>query len=198
MRSNIFAAVCLSAVFTTAYLAMASAAAAAPIVVFDGFVTADALIAAPLDATVSLAGPLGLRGGLQSGPIAFNAPGGGVLTSTVTDFGQTGDVFEVFADGASLGITAPVPAGGLDNSIGTFKVTVGTGPHTVDVWDYVLSYAGGASPYGGAVDDTFSPADLGVTVAFDVPEPASATLAAGWQLAFGLTARRRVPAGAGV
>lgn len=192
MRSKMLAAVCVSAIFT-----MASAAATAPVVLFDGFVTADGLTAAPAGATASLAGPLGLRGGLQSGAIAFNAPGGGVLTVTVTDFGQTGDVFEVFADGASLGITAPVPAGGLDNSTGTFKVTVGTGPHTVDVWDYVLSYAGGASPYGGAVDDTFSPADLGVTVAFDVPEPASATLAAGWLFALGLTARRRVRGGAG-
>lgn len=180
----------IPAAATLLALLAAAPVSAAPITLFDSFVTTDVGVAAPPGATPSLAGPLGLVGGLQGGAISISAPDNGFLTITVTDLGAVGDVFDVFADGASLGTTAPVSVGGPDNSTGTFRVAVSAGLHTVNVWNYVLSYIGGESLYGGFVDDTFSPADLGVTVAFDVPEPASAMLVAG-VLALSLAARRR-------
>lgn len=172
-----------------ACMVMHSVAFAAPVVVFEGFVTADSTIAAPSGFTAALAGPLGAVGGLQSGPIAFILADAGTVTVQVADIGAVGDVFEVFGDGVALGTTSQVAVDGPDNSTGTFAFAVGAGAHTVDVWDFVLSYAGAASPYGGTVDETFSPADLAVTVTFEVPEPASAALLASGVLA--VTALRR-------
>lgn len=183
MRSTVLAASLIAG------LALPIAAHAVPTTLFDTSVTADVLVAAPSGATPALAGPLGLVGGLQSGPITINVARSGTLTITVADIGFVGDVFEVFGDGVSLGTTAPVAVDGPVNSIGTFALAVGAGAHTVDIWNFVLSFAGGTSPFGGTVDDTFSPSDAAVTIAFDVPEPASAVLLA--TAAFGLLARRR-------
>ena len=184
MRSKVLAAGLAIA------LILPAVANAAPTILFDTFVTADNLVAAPAGATSVLAGPLGLVGGLQSGPITINVARIGTLTVTVADIGAVGDVFEVFGDGVSLGTTAPVAVGGPANSTGTFAFTVEAGAHTVDIWNLVLSFAGGLSPYGGTVDDTFSPSDLAVTIAFEVPEPASAMLLVAG-VAAGLAVRHR-------
>lgn len=176
---------------TLACMLAASTAIAAPVVVFDGFLTTDNTIAAPTGFTPALAGPLGGFGGLQSGPLAFVLTDGGTLTITVADIGAVGDVFEVFGDGVALGITAPVAVDGPENSAGTYAFAVAAGAHSVDVWNFVLSYAGSASPYGGTVDDTFSPADVAVTVTFEVPEPAAAALLATGILATTALRRRR-------
>ena len=184
MRSKVLAAGLAVA------LTLPAMADAAPTTLFDTFVTADNLVAAPLGAASALAGPLGLVGGLQSGPIIINVARVGTLTVTVADIGAVGDVFEVFGDGVSLGTTTPAAVGGPANSTGTFAFAIGAGTHTVDIWNFVLSFAGGPSPYGGAVDDTFSPSDLAVTIAFEVPEPASALLFVVGAAA-GLAVRRR-------
>ena len=84
-------------------------------------------------------------------------------------------MFETVLDGTAIGTTSRVPVGGASTGAGTFILSIAAGAHTVDLWDYILSYIGGESPYGGAVDDTFSPADVSLKVAF-VPEPASALL----------------------
>ena len=185
MRKTILA-VSLATVVGTA------AAQAAPSTLFDDVVTVDDTIAAPAGATAALAGPLGLVGGLQSGAITVTAPGNGQLTITVADFGEVGDVFQVFSDGVALGTTSHVPVDGPVNSTGVFSLAAGAGVHTVDIWDYILSYEGANSPYGGAVDSTFSPADLEVAVTFNaVAEPSSAALAMTGVLALGLALRHR-------
>lgn len=163
----------MKATLVTALLLSGSLpATAAPL--FDDVVTADASIAAPAGATAALAGPDGLVGGLQGGPVAVTLAAPGILVVTVQDIGAVGDVFEVFADGTTLGTTSHTPVGGPVNSAGTFTVAVAAGAHSIDIWDYVLSYIGaGASPYGGdPLDPTYSPADLLLTInAAAVPEP---------------------------
>ncbi len=155
---------------------------------------ADAGATGPAGATAALEGPTGFGGGLIEGPIAVTAPTDGVFSISVADLGLVGDVFEVLLDGASLGTTAPVAVGGPTLSSGVFTAPVAAGFHYIDVWDFIQTYVGYDSPYGGAV--TFDYADTGVSVAVTLatggtalPAPGAAPLAA--SLALLALARRR-------
>jgi hypothetical protein len=183
-------------VMVVAALAITSGATAAPITLFDGVVSTDNATPAPSGADAALAGPFGLVGGLTFGPVSVTAPQFGVLTVTATDLAAPGDVFEVFANGVSLGITSPVsadPAG--PNSTGTFTTQVSPGAVTIDAWDVIMSYVDPngftTSPYGGQLDPTFGAADLSLTVTFDVPEPAAGCLLALGAIALAATSRSR-------
>lgn len=171
-------------------LTTAGAADAAPGYFFNDAVTADVTITAPAGVAYP-AGPLGLVGGLQSGPITFLAPVAAPVQITVTAAGF-GDVFELVLDGASLGITSGVPFGGNEVSTGTFVPVLAAGPHSVDIWDFIMSYAGADSPFGGAVpalnsDNPLLVSDLSVQI---VPEPFGSVVMALGTLGWAVHRRR--------
>lgn len=157
--------------------------------------TASGSASAPAGASPGLLGPAGFNGGLIEGPIALNPPADGTLTISVADLGDVGDVFEVLLDGASLGTTSPAAIGGPSLSTGVFTAAVLAGFHQLDVWDFIDTYAGSASPYGGFVDfgypDTLVSVSVSLTTA-DVPEPGSLALLAPAALLALSRARARV------
>jgi hypothetical protein len=176
------------------FSAVSFVATAGEIVLYDsgfGGVTASIGNPAPVGSTPGLAGPGGLVGGI-GGPIGFVVPTAGVLHITVTDQFLTGDVFEVILDGLSLGTTPGVPIGGPSHSIGDFFVSESAGAHGVDIWDFILSYIGFTSPYGGTVTPNYSPAGLEVRVALVVPEPSSMLLLGIGLVALGVFGRRKL------
>lgn len=152
---------------------------------------------APAGATAGLAGPLGMVGGIVGGAIVIDLPvgpqPGWYLTISVADCCIVGDVFEVLLDGVSLGITAPVPQGGPTLSTGSFTVFALPGLHSIDIWDFILSYIGSAHPFGGGVvPDIMSPAGLSVSWSIEpIPEPGTLILLGTGLLGLGASLRKR-------
>jgi hypothetical protein len=176
-------------------------ASAATIDLYNATLTADANAIAPLGNTPGLGDPNGGDGGgLLSGDILFTAPFGGPVAVTLTDLGTTasltpraGSVYQVILDGTPLGVTA---AEAIDSSVfssATFSLVLGAGDHDLGIWDFVSTYLGSTSPYGGTVDQDFSQADVAVDISeVVVPEPSSLPLlAAGLIGLCGLAWRRR-------
>ena len=175
MKGFVLAAVILG-------LVVPAAARATSLVLYDGVATADIGAAAPLGIDPTLGNPNGgYGGGLLTGDIGFTALVGGKVTVTVTDLGNTADgragsVYQALLDGAALGLTSPTAIGAAAFSTGAFETAVAAGFHSVGVWDFLSTYVGYQSPYGGFVDGAFSQADLSVQVVESVPEPGSIAL----------------------
>jgi hypothetical protein len=156
-------------------LATMGGARAAPIVLFDGTVTADVGAAPPLGIDPSLGNPNGggFGGGLLTGDIGFVTPIAGEITITITDLGTTantraGSVYEVLLDTNSLGVTSATAIDANTFSTGTFSLAATAGFHDLGVWDFIATYPGFTSPYGGPnggfVDGDFAQANVSVLV----------------------------------
>jgi hypothetical protein len=160
---------------------------------FDNFPTADVNNAAPAGVTAT-AGTLGYVGGINGGAVTFNLASPATVVFTVSDLFLVGDVFEFLVDGVSQGLTSGVPIGGSTYSTGTFTVALSAGDHTYDVWDFILSYIGETSPYGGDVTSSYSPATLDVyanaTAIATAPIPAALPLFASGLLALSIPVLR--------
>jgi hypothetical protein len=107
-------------------------------------------------------------------PFAFTVPFNGSVTLTVTDQGDVGDVYEVFLQTISLGLTSSVNIGDPTASSGSWTNSLVAADYHYDIADVILSYMGGSSPYGtGTVTSGFSPGTLHVTIteACPVGEP---------------------------
>jgi hypothetical protein len=175
-------------------------ARAAPIVLFDGTVTADIGAAPPLGIDPSLGKPNGgFGGGLLSGDIGFVAPIAGEITITITDLGTTlntraGSVYEVLLDTNSLSVTSATAVDANTFSTGTFSLAATACFHDLGVWDFVSTFQGFSSPYGGPnggfVDGDFAQANVSVLVT-QVPEPASWALMGIGLVSLSMMAHRR-------
>ncbi len=183
---------------TAALLALATMgeARAAPIVLFDGTVTADIGASPPLGIDPSLGNPNGgFGGGLLTGDIGFVAPISGEITITITDLGttantRTGTVYEVLLDTNSLGVTSATAIDASTFSLGTFSLAAMAGFHDLGIWDFISTFQGLASPYGGFVDGDFAQANVSVLVT-EVPEPASWALMGIGLVTLSIMAHRR-------
>lgn len=171
-------------------LAPAAAATASPILLFSDVLISDVGTPAPLGITPALVGPAGFGGGVITGDVGLDVPGAGTLTISLQDLGLVGDVYEVVLDGASLGLTSATSINDPTNSSGVFNAPIAAGFHTIGLWDFVLTFAGGTSPYGGAIPFGRTSNEVQLTVALDVPEPTSLALI-GTALAMLGTVRRR-------
>lgn len=136
-------------------------------------------------------GPLGAVGGIN-GPVSFVAPFTGDVVMTVEPSQPvfSGDVYQAFIDGTSLGFTTAVPLFGPDFTSGTLITSVTAGTNDFDINDQLLSYIGVAPPYGSAVPDIttvpagFSPNSVMITLAeLPAPTPEPRSL---WALVVGL------------
>ncbi len=185
-------------VVTAALLALgvSEGARAAPIVLFDGTVTADIGAAPPLGIDPSLGNSNGgFGGGLLTGDIAFVAPFAREITITITDLGtttgaRTGSVYQVLLDTSPLGVTSPTAIDASTFSAGAFSLGVTAGFHSVGVWDFIATYPGFTSPYGGSVDLDFAQANVSVLVT-QAPEPASWVLMGIGLVSLSMIAHRR-------
>jgi hypothetical protein len=183
---------------TAALLALATigGARAAPIVLFDGTVTADIGAAPPLGIDPTLGNPNGgFGGGLLTGDIGFVAPFAREITITVTDLGttantRTGSVYEVLLDTNSLGVTSATAIDAGTFSTGAFTLLATAGFHDLGVWDFISTFQGFTSPYGGFVDGDFSQANVSVLVT-QVPEPTSWALMGIGLISLSVIAHRR-------
>lgn len=150
--------------------------------------------------------PTGVGG--IGGAVSFTAPFTGTLVMTVgpaeiggVPFGLTGDRYQAFLDGTSLGFTSKVPLFGTSFSTGTFTAPISAGPNNFNINDQLLSYIGLPPPFGSddpsviVVPASFSPGSLMVTLAEElpsaVPEPSSLALFAAWLTGLALLWRRR-------
>ena len=185
-------------VVTAALLALgvSDVARAAPIVLFEGTMTADIGAAPPLGIDPSLGNPNGgFGGGLLTGDIAFVAPFAREISITITDLGTTADtragsVYQVLLDTNPLGVTSATAVDASTFSTGTFSLDVTAGFHSVGLWDFIATYPGYTSPYGGFVDGDFSQANVSVLVT-QVPEPASWALMGIGLVSLSIMAHRR-------
>ena len=146
-------------------------------------------------------GPGGAVGGI-GGPFDFTAPFAGTLIMTVqqqVDF-TSGDVYQAFVNGNSLGLTSIVPVAlpGTSFTSGTFTTSIPAGLNTFDINDQILSYIGFQAPYGPAnttVPASFSPNGVTVTLAEElpsaVPEPSSFAFFGAWLAGMVIFWRRR-------
>jgi hypothetical protein len=183
---------------TAALLALATMgeARAAPIVLFDGTVTADIGAAPPLGIDPSLGNPNGgFGGGLITSDIGFMAPFAREIIITITDLGTTansraGSVYEVLLDTNSLGVTSATAIDANTFSTGAFSLLTTAGFHDLGVWDFISTFQGFTSPYGGFVDGDFSQANISVLVT-QVPEPASWALMGIGLVSLSMMAHRR-------
>jgi hypothetical protein len=184
---------------TAALLALATTgvARAAPIVLFDGTVTADIGAAPPLGIDPGLGNPNGgFGGGLLTGDIGFFAPFAREISITVTDLGttsgtpRTGSVYQVLLDTSQLGITSNESIDASTFSSATFSLAVTAGFHDLGVWDYIATYTGFTSPYGGFVDGDFSQANVSVLIT-EAPEPATWMLMGMGLVSVAMIAQRR-------
>jgi PEP-CTERM motif len=183
---------------TAALLALATMgeARAAPIILFDGTVTADIGAAPPLGIDPSLGNPNGgFGGGLITGDIGFVAPFAREIIITITDLGTTansraGSVYEVLLDTNSLGVTSATAIDANTFSTGIFSLLTTAGFHDLGVWDFISTFQGFTSPYGGFVDGDFSQANISVLVT-QVPEPASWALMGIGLVSLSMMAHRR-------
>lgn len=141
------------------------------------------------------------------GAVSFNAPFAGTLVMKVgpqvldgQPVGFTGEVYQAFVDGASLGLTSQLPLFGPDFSTGTFTASIPAGTNTFDINNQLLSYIEQPPPYGSdvstvtTVPSSFSPGSLMVTLdelPAAVPEPSSLALFGAWLLGLGLLWRWR-------
>jgi hypothetical protein len=159
-------------------LSVSTVARAAPIVLFNGVVTADIGAAPPLGIDPSLGNPNGgFGGGLLTGDIGIAAPFAGELNITITDLGTTasgrsGSVYQVLLDGNSLGVTSPTAVDASTFSTGAFSLATTSGFHDLGLWDFISTFQGFESPYGGLVDGDFAQANVSVLVT-EAPEPAT-------------------------
>ena len=105
-------------------------------------------------------------------------PFDGIFTIAVDDCCLVADVYQTLVDGASLGLTSPVPLGGPAFSSGTFSTYLAPGLHSYDLEDQLLSYIGYADPYGGGlVPSVYSPAGVQVVGSSTAaPEPGTCGL----------------------
>lgn len=186
---------------TAAVLTLPAAnAAAVPVTLFSGTLTADAGAPAPLGYTASLASPNDpMGGGVITGDLGVTAPSAGTFTITLQDLGSVpggvfGSFYEVILDGLSLGLTAQVPIGGATASAGTFAAAVGAGFHDIGVFDPVLTFLPAALTSGNGT----ATSDFLLTVAFDatpaaVPEAPTLALLSTALGILGIGIRRRVP-----
>ena len=182
-------------------LGASGTARAAPVVLFDGIETADIGAGAPLGIDTSLGNENGgLGGGLLSGDIVFAARAG-EITITVTDLGTTasippraGSVYQVLLDTNSLGVTSHTGIDATIFSTGTFSLMVTAGFHDLGVWDFISTFLGSSSPYGGPnmgfVDGDFAQANVSVLVT-EAPEPASWVLMGIGLVSLAMIAHRR-------
>jgi hypothetical protein len=137
-----------------AVLALVSASANATTITLVPTISLTATLGNPSPATAGAfggaPGPLGLNVGGVGGPIAFNAPQAGQLLISVFDCCVVGDVYEVFVNGVSQGLTSPALLNGPTGSTGTFSVMISAGANTFDLADILMQYADGATvdPYG--------------------------------------------------
>ena len=178
-------------------------------------VTASTANPAPAGSTGVNGGPLGPFNPIGSptgiggigGPISFTAPFAGTLVMKVgpqvldeMPVGFTGEVYQAFVDGASLGLTSQGPLFGPDFSTGTFTASIPAGTNTFDINDQLLSYIGQPPPYGSDVStvtqvpSSFSPGSLMVTLdelPSAVPEPSTLALFGTWLLGLGFLLRWR-------
>ncbi len=123
------------------------------------------------------------------GPISFEILAGGTLVISAQPAVPlfAGDVYQVFVDGNSVGVTTPVPLFGSNFSAGTFTMPISAGTHNFNINDQLLSYIGFQAPYGPpatTVPAGFSPNSVAVTLTelpAAVPEPRSL-----WEVAVGL------------
>ena len=194
MRSVAIAAALLA-------LGTSGAARAAEVVLFDGIVTADSGAAAPLGIDPSRGNANGgLGGGLLSGDLGFFARAG-EITITVTDLGTTatvppraGSVYQVLLDTNPLGVTSQTAIDAATFSTGTFSLMVTPGFHDLGVWDFISTFQGISSPYGGPnmgfVDGDFAQANVSVLVT-EAPEPASWVLMGMGLVSLAMIAHRR-------
>jgi hypothetical protein len=182
---------------TAALLALGTsgAARAAEVVLFDGTVTADIGASAPLGIDPSLGNPNGgFGGGLLTGDIGFLARDG-KITITVTDLGttastRTGSVYELLLDTNPLGVTSATAIDASTFSTGTFSLEVTAGFHALGVWDFIATYPGFTSPYGGFVDADFAQANVSVLIT-EAPEPATWMLMGMGLASLAMIAQRR-------
>jgi hypothetical protein len=173
---------------------------AAPIVLFDETVTADIGAAAPLGIDPSRGDPNGgFGGGLLTGDIGFVAPFSREITITITDLGTTtdtraGSVYQVLLDGTPLGVTRPTAIDALTFSSGSFSLVATAGFHDLGIWDFISTFVGSMSPYGGPnggfVDTDFAQANVSVLVT-EAPEPASWILMGMGFVSLSMIAHRR-------
>jgi hypothetical protein len=185
-------------VVTAALLALGASAGAraAPIVLFDGTVTADIGAAPPLGIDPSLGNSNGgFGGGLLTGDIALVASFAREISITITDLGTTagtraGSVYQVLLDSSPLGVTSPTAIDADAFSTGTFSLEVTAGFHDLGIWDFIATYPGFKSPYGGLVDGDFSQANVSVLVT-EAPEPASWVLMGMGFVGLSMMAHRR-------
>jgi hypothetical protein len=155
-------------------------ARAAPIVLFDETLTADIGAAAPLGIDPALGNPNGgFGGGLLTGDIGFTSLGR-PITITVTDLGTTADspplagsVYQVILDGNALGVTSATAIGASTFSTGTFSLPAAAGFHDLGIWDFIATFPGFTSPYGGLVTADFAQANVSVLITEAAPEPAT-------------------------
>jgi hypothetical protein len=177
-------------------LGTSGAARAAQIVLFDGTVTADIGAAAPLGIDPNLGNPNGgFGGGLLTGDIGFVAPFGREITITITDLGtaantRTGSVYEVLLDANQLGVTSATAIDAPTFSSGSFSLVVAAGFHDLGIWDFISTFQGFSSPYGGVVDPDFAQANVSVLVT-EAPEPASWALMGIGLVSLSMIAHRR-------
>ena len=123
------------------------------------------------------------------------APISGEITITITDLGttantRTGTVYEVLLDTNSLGVTSATAIDASTFSLGTFSLAAMAGFHDLGIWDFISTFQGFASPYGGFVDGDFAQANVSVLVT-EVPEPASWALMGIGLVTLSIMAHRR-------
>jgi hypothetical protein len=170
----------------------------------------------PGGAVGGIGGPISICGPTSS-PAPCAAPSAGTLRMTVEafEFGDSGDVYQAFVNGSSVGLTSGVPLFNTtpinctvppgfgtppqsNLSCGIFDVPVTTGTFNFDINDQILSWIGFPSPYGGGtVGASFSPSGVTVTLEFipgeiiRTPEPTALALLGSWLLGLGLWWRRK-------
>ena len=101
-----------------------------------------------------------------------------------------GSVYEIVLDASELGLTSATAIDASTFSNGAFGAPVAAGFHDLGVWDFISTYVGFTSPYGGFVDQDFAQANVSILVT-EVPEPASVTLVGMGLISLSRMARNR-------
>jgi hypothetical protein len=162
-------------------LGLSGSARGAQIVLLNRTVIADIGAGASLGADPTLGSP---NGGPIGGPLArdigFVAPFGCEITITIRDLGTTTDTgagsgHQGLLDRAAVGVTRATAIDASPFSSRAFSF-VGTGRfRSLGLWDFISTFQGSSSPFGGLVDQDFAPATVPVLIT-EAPEPTSLTL----------------------